>query len=110
MGYNNRQYEKTFVGNPSVAATVLGGTAMIFSGAGTLHGIVVGTTTGTAFLVFDTAAGQTRQYVTNGSTAMVLKASVAEGSFTDIDMSIANGLYVTFGINGQYTVLWSQGS
>ncbi len=109
MGYNNRQYQKTFLGNPSVAAGILGGTAQIFLGAGTIHGVVVGTTTGTQFVLADTNA-LTGIVVTNGSTAILLKSSIAEGVYTNIDASIANGLYVTFGVNGTYTVLWSQGS
>ncbi len=109
MGYNNRQYEKTFLGNPSLAATALGGTALIFSGAGTFHGIVIGTTTGTVFVVSDSVS-QTGIKLTDGSTAMLFKASLAEGSYTDIDASMANGLYVTFGVNGTYTVLWTKGS
>ncbi len=107
--YNNRQYQRTFLGNsPAIAAGTLGGTAQIFSGAGTFHGVIVGTTTATAFVVAD-CINQTGIVVTNGSTTMLLKASITEGNYVDIDAAIANGLYVTFGINGTYTVLWSQG-
>jgi len=106
MSYNDQQYQKTFLGNPSIAAQTLGGTAQIFSGSGTIHAVIVGTTSGTAFRVFDSTA-QTGVTVTNGSTAIVLKASIAENTYP-INMSIANGLYVSFGINGTYTVLWSQ--
>jgi len=108
MGYNNRQYQKTFLGNPAAASGLLGGTAQIFTGSGTFHGVVVGTTTGTVFVVADTT-GQTGVVVNNGSTAMLLKASIAEKDFLP-DFQIANGLYVTFGVNRTYTILWSQGS
>ncbi len=110
MGYNNRQYQKTFLGNPSQADALTGingGTAQIFSGAGIFHGVIVGTTTGTVFVVSDSIS-QTGVAVNNGSTAMVLKASIAEGNYTNIDLSIANGLYVTFGGKGTYTVLWEK--
>ncbi len=106
MSYNNRQYQRTFLGNPSGIPTP--GTSQIFSGAGTFHGVVVGTTAASAFCVFDTI-GQTGIFVTNGSTAMILKTSVAEGVYL-ADMSIASGLYVSFAGTGTYTVLWSQGS
>ncbi len=106
--YNSNQFQKTFLGNsPAVAAGILGGTAQIFTGSGTFHGVIVGTTTGTAFVVAD-CVNQTGIVVTNGSTAMLLKASVTEGDYTDVDMAIANGLYVTFGVNGTYTVLWTK--
>lgn len=106
MSYNDKQYQKTFLGNPSIAATILGGTAQIFSGSGTLHGIIVGTTTGTVFVVSDSST-QVLNVLTNNSTAMLLKASIAEQTVYP-DMAIANGLYVTFGVNGTYTVLWQQ--
>ncbi len=108
MGYNNRQYQKTFLGNTALAAGTLGGTAQIFTGSGTFHGVVVGTTTGTAFIVSD-SSNQVLNILQNGSTAVLLKASVAENTYP-ADLAIANGLYVTFGVNGTYTVLWSQGS
>ncbi len=107
MGFNNKQYNRTFLGTPGLAAGTIGGTAQIFSGAGTFHGVVVGTTTATQFVVSDSVL-QTGIVVTNGSTVMLLKSSVAEQTVLP-DAAIANGLYVTFGINGTYTVLWSQG-
>ncbi len=108
MGYNNRQYQRTFLGAPGALSGAFGGTAQIFTGAGTFHGVVVGTTNGTAFVVSD-SAGLTGIAVTSGSTVMVLKSSITEGIYTNIDAAIANGLYISFGINGTYTVLWSQG-
>ncbi len=108
MGYNNRQYQRTFLGNPSAAVGSLGSTAQLFTGSGTLHGIIVGTTSGTAFGVFDTIT-QSSWRVSDNSTTILLKASIAEGNYVDIDAAIANGLYVSFAINGTYTVLWSQG-
>ncbi len=106
--YNSNQFQRTFLGNPNAVPTVnLGSTAQIFTGSGTFHGVVVGTTTGTAFVVSDSTT-QTRVVLQDGSTAMLLKASVAEGVYTNIDAAIANGLYVSFGINGTYTVLWSK--
>ncbi len=106
--YNSNQFQRTFLGNfPTVSVGLIGGTAQIFTGSGTFHGVVVGTTTGTVFVVAD-CVNQTGIVVTNGSTAMLLKASVAEAAYTNIDAAIANGLYVTFGINGTYTVLWSK--
>ncbi len=104
--YNANQYQRTFLGNPSAASGTLGGTAQIFTGSGTLHGIVVGTTTGTAFVVSD-STGQVLNVLQNCSTAVLLKASVAE-NFYEIDAAIANGLYVTFGVQGTYTVLWQK--
>lgn len=105
--YNAYQYNRTTLGTfPSGVAGILGGTAQVFTGPGTFHGVVVGTTTGTAFTAFDTT-GQTAITVLNGSTAMILKASITENTYT-ADMVMANGLYVTFGVNGTYTVLWTK--
>ncbi len=106
MSYNEKQYQKTFLGTPGAVASLIGGTAQIFSGSGTFHGVVVGTTTATQFVIAD-SVNQAGITVNNGSTAMLLKSSVAEGEYT-ADFAIANGLYVTFGINGTYTVLWSK--
>ncbi len=105
--YNANQYQKTFLGGAVQAAGLIGGTAQIFSGQGTLHGIVVSTTTGTQFIVSDSVA-QTGTILTDGSTAMILKASVTEGVFTPIDAVFSKGLYVTFGVSGSYTVLWTK--
>ncbi len=104
--YNSKEFQKTFLGNTAAVASLIGGTAQIFTGRGTFHGVIVGTTTGTAFAVSD-STGLTGITFSNGSTAMILKASIAERLY-EADMIIANGLYVSFGVNGTYTVLWSQ--
>ncbi len=105
--YNNKQFQGTAIGVfPAGVVGVLGGTAQIFSGPGTFHGVVVGTTTGTAFAAFD-VTDQTGITVSSGTTAMILKASIVEGDY-EVNRYMANGLYVTFGRNGTYTVLWSQ--
>lgn len=95
--FNNREYEKTYLTG--------GTTSQIFSGKGLLHGIVVGTTTSTAIAAFDMV--QTGSLVPT-STAMILKASIAEGNYSDLDMNFANGLYITYGTAGTYTVIWSK--
>lgn len=94
--YNSKQYE--------VAYLTGGTTSQIFTGNGTLHAVIVGTTTSTVFNAFDMVNPGT---VTNTSTVMVLKASVAEGDYI-LDAKIANGLYITFGTAGTYTVLWTK--
>ncbi len=91
--YNNREYVPTHVSGTT-------GT-QIFTGKGVLHNIVVNATTATAFGVFDEASN-----IFSGTMA-ILKASVAENSY-NYDATVANGLYVTCGINGDYTVLWSK--
>lgn len=95
--YNNREYKQTYLTG--------GTTAQVFTGRGTLHAIVVGTTAATAVDVFDMVNPGT---VTNTATVMVLKASVAENTYL-IDAVMANGCYVTYGSGGTYTVLWTQG-
>ncbi len=107
MGFNNRQYQRTFLTGTASGSNLAGGTAQIFSGAGTFHGVVVGTTTGTQMVVAD-AINQTGIVMQNSSTVMILKASIAEGNYIDIDASIANGLYVAYGASGTYTILWSK--
>lgn len=101
MGYNNRQYLGKFLGNvaPLTASTSSG--TLIVSGAGTFHGIVVGTTAASAFIVYDSAVSA------NAGTMMVLKSSIAEGNYLNIDASYANGLFVTYAPGGAYTVVYT---
>lgn len=92
MAFNNKDYEKTYLTG--------GSTALIFTGKGTVHGVVVGTTAATAVVLYDGLAA------TSG-TAVLLKASIVENSY-DMDMSMSNGCYVTYGSGGTYTVIWTK--
>lgn len=103
--YNAYQYNKTALGNASVVS-LIGGTAQIFSGPGTIHAIVVGTTSSTAFVAFDMVDPGSAAPLTSGTVA-ILKSSIAENTYL-LDAVIAQGLYVRFGTGGTYTVLWTK--
>lgn len=94
--YNNREYIKAYLTG--------GSTAQVFTGRGTLHSIIVGTTAASPVSVFDMVNPGT---LTNTGTAMVLKASVAENTFP-IDIVMANGCYIAYGSGGTYTVVYTQ--
>ncbi len=93
MAYNNREYIPTHITGST--------TTLVFSGKGTFHGIVVNATTGTAIGIFD-------GITTNVGTIALMKSSIVE-NFYDFDAVCANGLFLTTGINGDYTVLWTKG-
>lgn len=96
--YNNQEYRMMYLqGGP--------GTAQIFSGRGRLHNIMVGITNSQSIQVFDMVNPGT---LSNTNTAMVLKASVAEGNYF-CDAAFANGCYLTYGAGGAYTVTYTQG-
>lgn len=90
--FNNREYQYTYL----TGAT----TNQIFSGRGTLFGVVVNSTTATAFGIYD-GIGSTAQPVG------ILKASIVENTYV-YNCSVSSGLYVTFGTSGNYTVLWAK--
>ena len=92
--FNNKEYQKQFL---TATAT------QVFTGRGTFHGIVIGTTATTAVQLCDATGINT-----NNGTFMILKASIAEGSYMDIDTICVNGLYVTNSITGSYTIVYSQ--
>lgn len=92
MSYNQREYKPTFL----TAATT-----QVATGKGVFHGIIVGTTAATAVGVFDTVGNS------GAGTMFVFKASIAEGNYTGIDATFANGLYVTNAVAGSYTILWT---
>lgn len=92
MAYNNREYKPTHITTST--------TTQVFSGKGILHSIVVNSTTGTAINVYDAVSAGT-------GTVAVLKSSVVEGVY-EYDASIANGLYITSGAAGDYTVMWEK--
>lgn len=94
MPYNNREYVPKYISG-------ITGT-QVFTGKGTLHAVVVNTTTATAFGIYDTASG------TATGTIALLKSSVVEGPY-EYDASISNGLYITCGSSGDYTVLYTKG-
>lgn len=89
--YNTREYIPAYI--------TAGSTAQIFTGKGILHSIIVGTTTSTAVTFF--------YGTTIGSTTILLKASIAENTYP-IDMVVPNGLYMTYGSGGTYTVLYTK--
>lgn len=93
MAYNNRLYVPLHLSG--------GTTSQVFTGPGTLHAIVVNTTTNTAMGVYDSVAALT-------GTLAVLKASIAENTY-EYDVVCANGLYLTLGAAGDYTVVWTKG-
>lgn len=89
MSYNNREYVPTHISAAS--------SSQIFTGRGTIHNIVVNSTTATIFGIYDGV----------GSSTIVigkLKASVTENTY-QYDAVIANGLYIECGA-GDYTILW----
>lgn len=94
MAYNNREFKPTHI--------TTGSTNQVFTGKGILHSVVVNATSSSAFAIFDSAVGATT------GTLAILKASIVENTYT-YDATIANGLYITNGTTGDYTVLWVQG-
>ncbi len=93
MSYNNREYIPTHIGTGTT-------TSLVFSGKGILHSIVVNSSTAVIVGAFDA--------LTNASgTVALLKASVAEGPY-EYDAVCANGLFITTGVGGDYTVLWTR--
>lgn len=90
--YNNREYIPVYV--------TAGSTAQIFAGKGILHAIIVGTTAATPVVFY---GGTTA----SGSTTVLLKSSIVEGTYP-IDAVIPNGLYMTYGAAGTYTVLYTK--
>ena len=93
MAYNTREYKPTHITGSA--------TTLVFTGKGILHNIVVNTTTGTVVNVYDNLGSGTT------GTVAVLKSSIAENSY-NFDATIANGLYITSGAAGDYTVTWTQ--
>ncbi len=95
--YNNRQYQYTLISGVSQN--------QIFTGRGTFHGVVVGSTSIAALKIGDAITG-------TSSTVGTLKASIAEGDYL-YDASISAGLRITLdgttSAPGSYTVLWTQG-
>ena len=94
--FNNREYQNTLITTISQN--------QIFTGRGTFHGVVVGSSSIAALKIGDAITG-------TSATVGTLRASVAEGDYL-YDTVIANGLRVTldgatFG-GGVYTVLWSK--
>jgi len=61
-------------------------TTVVKTGSGLLHSIVIGETAAGAITIYDNTAG-------SGTTIGVLKASVAEGTYT-FDASFATGLTI----------------
>lgn len=92
--YNTREYI------PVALSSTL---QVVFTGKGILHGIIVGNTTGTALQFADSATVN----VTSG-TFLILKASIAEGNYTNIDATVANGLVVSNSLSGSYCVLYTK--
>lgn len=72
--------------------------ALVKSGAGTLHAIVVNTTAAGTVTVYDNTSG-------TGTTVGQLKASVAEGTYI-YDCDFSTGLYVLPAAVGDYTVVY----
>lgn len=72
-------------------------TTAVFAGSGTLIAIIVNTTSAGTITIAD------------GSTTVgVLKASIAEGTYT-YNCSIGNGLTITAPpTTGDYTVIWTK--
>ena len=90
--YNNREYNPAYITNAT--------STQIFTGKGIVRAVIVGTTTGTAFVVYDSVG-------TTTGTVCLLKSSVAENTYT-LDATIAKGLFLTMGIAGTYTVTWTK--
>lgn len=89
--YNNSEFIPKYLST--------GSTSQVFSGKGILHAINVNKSSAVAFGIYDG---------TDTTTPIaVLKASISEGSYV-YDVAVANGLYVTYGTNGDYTVIWTK--
>lgn len=91
--YNIAEYKPAFITNSTTSA--------VFTGKGILHAIVVNSTTGTPFAVFDSAVNAAT------GTIAILKSSIAENTYL-FDATVANGLYITCGVSGNYTVLYTK--
>lgn len=75
-------------------------TTQVFTGKGTLHSIVVGTSAAGAITVADGTASAS-------TTFAILKSSIGEGTYT-FDCSISNGLRITTAASSLITVVWAQ--
>lgn len=91
MNYINRDDEKTYIDSAT--------TTQVFTGAGYLARIIVGTTTATALQIIDGTSGTT-------TNVGELAASAAVGSY-EFDCKITNGLRIVSGA-GKYTIIWGK--
>ena len=75
------------------------GTTTIKEGAGSLHRIIIGTTSAGKIEVYDGVDGGVYTMLSE------LKASIAEGSL-EFNCNFANGLYLTNPSGSKITVVW----
>ncbi len=89
--YNNREYKPTHLST--------GTTSQVFTGKGIIHALSINAATAVAFGIYDGLAS-------TSVAIAVFKASAGEGTYL-LDATVANGLYVTYGAGGDFTVLWT---
>lgn len=85
-------YQKTYISTAT--------TTQVFTGAGTLHSIVVNTTAAGAISIIDNVSGSTVNVGT-------LKASIAEGTYV-YNVSMALGCRIITAGASDITVCWTQ--